>query len=190
MKKDFKPIKNIILLIASALSLVAVTFAWYSLSKNVGNFSIESNVSGTTLAVQYFQSDDGSNYTNLDGDIAMKDMVEGKKCYYKMNVKTFRSIPVKLVMNFEDLKSDNITSHVYFDYKVVCNADESVISSANGLKMSDYVSDSVFANDLSGYQSGGKNDFTVYYDVYVKADGAALTGSSELGIVRLSGQQV
>ena len=44
MKKDFKTIKNLILLIASALTLVAVTFAWYSISKNVGGFTIDSNL--------------------------------------------------------------------------------------------------------------------------------------------------
>ena len=194
MKKDFRTFKNFILLIASALSLVAVTFAWFSLSKNVGNFVIESNVSGSTIAVSYFESKDkGNNYTKLVSDLSMENMQEGEKAYYKMNVKTFSDKLIKIVMSFEGLSGNNTTAqHVYFDYKIVCDDTGSVVDEHTGLKMSDYASTNVFAADVSALQRAGHYNFTIYYDVYVHSDGA-FTPSSDtvsLGEVKLTGQQV
>lgn len=193
MKKDFRTIKNIILLIASALTLVAVTFAWYSLSKKVGNFVINSNVSGSTLTVDYYEStDEGKTYSKLDGDLTMTNMVEGKKACYRMDVKTFDDMLVKLIMSFDGLDSQNAAAnYVYFDYKVVCKDTGEVIDSNTGLKMSDYASNNVFIVDASKYQKNKHNNFEVYYDVYVVSNGEAMvSGPSSLGEVKLLGQQV
>lgn len=191
MKKDFKTIKNIILLIASALTLVAVTFSWFSLSKKVGNFTIDKSVSGTTLSVQYYESEDGSSYTKLNGDISMSNMYEGKTAYYRMDVKTFENIPIKLVMNFDGLTSSNVTAgYVYFDYKVVNVATGTVLDEGDRLKMSDYTSSNIFAVDVSAQQADGYNQFSVYYNVYVEADGEDISGSANLGEVKLTGQQI
>lgn len=191
MKRDFKTIKNIILLIASALTLVAVTFSWFSMSKKVGNFTIDQSVSGATLSVQYYKSDDGSSYTKLDGDISMDNMYEGKTAYYRMDVKTFKKLPIKLVMSFEGLTSSNTTArYVYFDYKVVCNSTSETISEGSGLKMSDYVSTNVFVADVSALQKNDYTDFSVYYNVYVVTGGEDISGTASLGEVKLTGQQI
>lgn len=193
MKKDFRTIKNLILLIASALTLVAVTFAWYSLSKKVGNFVINSNVSGSTLAVDYYESaDQGKTYKKLNGDLSMSNMVEGKKAYYKMDVKTFNDKLIKIIMSFEGLSSNNpVASYAYFDYRIVCKDTGEVIDSNTGLKMSDYASSSVFTADVSKYQRNKHYNFEVYYDVYVVTNGGTIvSGSSNLGEIKLLGQQV
>lgn len=191
MKKDFKTIKNLILLIASALTLVAVTFAWYSISKNVGGFVINSNVTGTTIAVKYYEStDNGATYKALKGDLNMSDMIDGKVAKYKMDIKTFNDALVKIVMSFDGLSGSNAAvSHVYFDYKLTTkNGDE--IGSGSGLKMSDYASTSVFAQDVSSYQKNGINDFCLYYDVYLVTEGEVISGNISLGEVKLAGQQL
>lgn len=193
MKKDFRTIKNIILLIASALTLVAVTFAWYSLSKKVGNFVINSNVSGSTLAVSYFESaDNGNTYKKLNGDMSMSNMVEGKTAYYRMDVKTFNDKMIKIIMSFDGLSSSNTAANfVYFDYKVVCKDTGEVINSSTGLKMSDYISNNVFSVDVSQYQKNKHYTFEVYYNVYVVSNGATVpSGTASLGEVKLLGQQV
>lgn len=193
MKKDFRTIKNIILLIASALTLVAVTFAWYSLNKKVGNFVINSNVSGSTLAVSYYESaDNGNTYKKLNGDMSMSNMVEGKTAYYRMDVKTFNDKMIKIVMSFEGISSTNTAANfVYFDYKVVCKDTGEVLDSSTGLKMADYRSSSVFTVDVSQYQKNKHYDFEIYYNVYVMSDGGTVpSGSTSLGEVKLLGQQV
>ena len=67
MKNNFSTIKNLILLIASALTLVAVTFAWYAVS-NQGSLSIfTGKVDGSTLSVTYCESaDNGATYNAPD----------------------------------------------------------------------------------------------------------------------------
>ncbi len=192
MKKDFRTIKNIILLIASALTLVAVTFSWFSLSKVAGNFTLNPNVSGSTLSVKYYESkDNGVNYTKLDGDLAMDNMSQGQVAHYRMDVKTYKDALIKLVMSFDGLTNSNTTAkYVYFDYKVVCKATGDVIGNGEKCKMSDYTSSNVFACDLSAHQKNGYYDFYVYYDVYIISDGTDISGSASLGEVKLTGQQV
>ena len=121
MKNNFSTIKNLILLIASALTLVAVTFAWYAVS-NQGSLSIfTGKVDGSTLSVTYCESsDNGATYNALTGDLEMNNMVEGQKKMYRIDVKTFPDVPVKLVMSFDYLVSTNdLLPYVYFDYKIV-----------------------------------------------------------------------
>ena len=191
MKKDFKTIKNLILLIASALTLVAVTFAWYSLSRSVGASKFDSNVSGSTIAVKYFESvDDGATYKELSGDLNMSDMIAGKIARYRMDVKTFKEIPIRVVMSFDGLSgAGSVAQYVYFDYEMrTQNGD--VINHGEGLRLSDYTSGSVFAQDVSSYQKNGINDFCLYYDVYLVTEGEVISGNISLGEVKLAGQQL
>ena len=191
MKKDFKTIKNLILLIASALTLVAVTFAWYSISKNVGGFVINSNVSGSTIAVKYYEStDNGATYKELKGDLNMSEMIDGKVAKYRMDIRTFNDTLIKIIMSFDGLSGSNAAvSHVYFDYRLETK-DGEMLSHGEGLRMSDYTSSSVFAQDVSLYQKNGINDFKLYYDVYLVTNGDDISGSVSLGEVKLAGQQI
>ena len=115
MKKDFSTVKNIILLIASALTLVAVTFAWYAVNER-GALSILSNkVNGSTLSVVYNESDDGVTYKTLTSDLNMDNMYEGKTKYYRIDVKTFPDVPIKIIMSFDGLSASNtMLSYVSF----------------------------------------------------------------------------
>lgn len=192
MKNNFSTVKNLILLIASALTLVAVTFAWYAVS-NQGSLSIfTGQVDGSTLSVTYNESgDNGATYQLLDGDLEMTNMVEGQKKMYRIDIKTFPDVPIKLVMSFENLVSTNdLLPYVYFDYKIVCNTTGVELESATGLKMSEYTVSNVFAYDISDSQAEGNNDYCVYYDVYVITGDDTVSGSAELGDVKIQGQQV
>ena len=192
MKNNFSTIKNLILLIASALTLVAVTFAWYAVS-NQGSLSIfTGKVDGSTLSVTYCESaDNGATYNALTGDLEMNNMVEGQKKMYRIDVKTFPDVPVKLVMSFDNLISTNdLLPYVYFDYKIVCNATGAELDSRTALKMSEYTVSNVFAQDVSAYQNDGNNDYSIYYDVYVITGEEIVSGSAELGEVKIQGQQV
>ncbi len=192
MKKDFSTLKNLILLIASALTLVAVTFAWYSVTNKGGLSEIFGTVDGSTLSVVYNEStDDGATYNQLVGDIEMNDMYQGKVKKYRMDVKTFPDIPIKLVMSFENLTASNdLVPYVYFDYKIVCNSTNTELESKTGLKMSDYAVSNVFAYDISENQIQGNNDYSVYYDVYVITNDEDVSGTAELGNVKIQGQQI
>ena len=192
MKKDFSTVKNIILLIASALTLVAVTFAWYAVNER-GALSILSNkVNGSTLSVVYNESDDGVTYKTLTSDLDMDNMYEGKTKYYRIDVKTFPDVPIKIIMNFEGLSSTNtMLPYVYFDYKVVCKGNNEILANETGLKMSSYISgNNVFAVDVSSLQVGGNNDYSVYYNVYVVTGGESVSGTASLGEVIITGQQI
>lgn len=192
MKNNFSTIKNLILLIASALTLVAVTFAWYAVS-NQGSLSIfTGKVDGSTLSVTYCESaDNGATYNALTGDLEMNNMVEGQKKMYRIDIKTFPDVPVKLVMSFDNLVSTNdLLPYVYFDYKIVCNATGAELDSRTALKMSEYTVSNVFAQDVSAYQNEGSNDYSIYYDVYVITGEEIVSGSAELGEVKIQGQQV
>ncbi len=192
MKNRFSTIKNLILLTASALALVAVTFAWYTVSNESTLSVLIGKVDGSTLSVVYNEStDSGSTYSVLDGVLEMENMVEGKKKMYRIDVKTFPDVPVKLIMSFENLVATNdLLPYVYFDYRIVCDATDEVLASGEGLKMSDYTVSNVFAYDISSYQAEGNNDYSVYYDVYVITGDASVSGAAELGDVKIQGQQI
>lgn len=192
MKKNFSTVKNFILLIASALTLVAVTFAWYAVTNQGAVQTFFGQVDGSTLSVVYNESvDGGTTYEELTGDIEMENMVEGYKKMYRIDVTTFPDVPIKLVMAFDDLVSTNdLLPYVYFDYKIVCNSTSAELESKTGLKMADYTVSNVFAFDLSSYQLDGNNDYSVYYDVYVITGDETVSGSAELGSVKIQGQQI
>ena len=191
MEKKFGTIKNIILLIASALTLVAVSFAWFSLSRKNEINSVDANVKGSTIAVKYYESkNNGSTYSLLSGDLNMSNMSESSKRYYKMDVTTF-STPIKLIISFDNLSSSNtLAKYVYFDYKLVCNDNGQTLANQTGLKMSDYTSTSVFSQDLATLQANGRRNYSVYYDVYLVSGSNPVSGSGSLGEVKLLGQQV
>ncbi len=192
MKKEMGTIKNFILLIASALTLVAVTFAWLSISSMNHLKEIDTNIKGSTIAVTFFESQNqGASYTPLTGNLEMNNMAEGVKRYYRMDVKTYDA-PIRLIMSFDQLKATNtVARYVYFDYRVVCSDTGEVLSTQTGRRLSDYTSATVFSQDLSALQGSGKKNYSVYYDVYVVPGSENISGTTaDLGEVKLLGQQV
>ena len=65
--KKFQFYKNIILVVASALTLVAVSFAWFSTSFKTALPPIEAVVDGDVIAVDFYQLDDAGAYQQKDG---------------------------------------------------------------------------------------------------------------------------
>ncbi len=62
MKKEFAFIKNLILAVASALTLIAVSFAWFSNSSENFVPSIKGEVvSPTYESVAYYEADNNGN---------------------------------------------------------------------------------------------------------------------------------
>ena len=192
MKKNFGTIKNIILLIASALTLVAVTFAWYTLSKSNSLNTISTGVDGSTISVKYYEStDNGSTYNLVTGDLNFNNMTEEGKRYFRMDVTSYDT-PIKLIMSYDNLSSANTyAKYVYFDYRIVCTDNNNqLLANQSGLRMSDYTSSSVFSQDLETLQARGYTHFSVYYDVYLVTGSDAVSGSGSLGEVKLLGQQI
>ena len=72
----------------------------------------------------------------------------------------------------------------------MCNATGAELDSRTALKMSEYTVSNVFAQDVSAYQNDGNNDYSIYYDVYVITGEEIVSGSAELGEVKIQGQQV
>ena len=95
-------------------------------------------------------------------------------------------------MSFDGLSASNnkLLPYVYFNYRVVCNDTGDELAAQSGLKMSDYTSKSVFTQDVSSLQVSGKNNYSIYYDVYVVLDGASVSGTASLGNVKIQGQQL
>lgn len=191
MKKKFSTIKNIILLIASAVTLVAVTFAWYSVADQSVVSSFDSNVAGSTLAVKYYKSSNGSDFTETKEDFNMVNMYAGSESYYRMDVTTFKNSPIKLVMSFDNLSASNaLANYVYFDYRVVCKGTGAVVAQGSNQKMADFAARNVFAANVYTYQNQGYNEFSVYYTVrVVGGQGSLPQGTVQLGEVKLLGQQ-
>lgn len=191
MNNKFGTIKNIILLIASALTLVAVSFAWLSLARKNNVAGVNANVNGSTIAVKYYESTNGgSTYNLLSGDLNMSNMSESSRRYYRMDVTTYDT-PIKLIMSFDNLTSANtLAKYVYFDYRLVSNDDGQTLASQTGLKMSNYTSTSVFAQDLTTLQANNHRNYSVYYEVYLVTGSESVSGSGSLGEVKLLGQQV
>lgn len=191
MEKKFVTIKNLILLIASALTLVAVSFAWFSLAQKNQVKKFDTDIVGSTIAVKYYEStNNGWSYKVLPGDINLNNMTDGSRKFYRMDVTTFDT-PIKLIMSFDNLGSSNqFAKYVYFDYELVCEDTNQSLSKQTGLKMSDYTYTSVFAHDLSALQAANHKKYSVYYQVYLVTGSESLSGSGSLGDVKLLGQQV
>ena len=67
--KKFSFYKNIILVVASALTLVAVTFAWFSVAYVNDISGIQASVSGDLIKVDFYEQNDDGEYTALTDDI-------------------------------------------------------------------------------------------------------------------------
>ena len=99
MKKKFTFVKNLILAVASALTLIAVSFAWFSNSSDNYVSSIESEVVSPTYAnVMYYVADNANNYSRLYGDIELTNWTSGSFKKYKMIMTTATDDKLKLGM--------------------------------------------------------------------------------------------
>lgn len=207
MKGKFQFYKNIILVVASALTLVAVTFAWFS-DFSMNNVGTISNRVGTDLIyVDFNEMGSDGNYTTLSGDIDLSGIVSGEYKQYKFIIRTNTQDPMKLNFAIDGLQSEinqqlkdavNIkytlmTANRTVKNNVVTYTDGTVIdTSADYMSLSELSSDQVSSVSLKNYQTSDNNYFIMYYEIGLPADAdnsvQGLSGS--LGTVRLSAQLI
>lgn len=209
MKKRLGFYKNLILALASALTLIAVSFAWFtSPSENLVP-SIVGTVNNPTYAsVMYYVADDYDNYSRLDGNMELKDWVSGSFQKYKLIMTTTTDEPLKLGMSIDNLPSNmnadlkNSVQVKYTVYKAVKQTDkDGKISFADGEKLfgSEYMRLSECLNgvifegrSLEAHQAGINDVFLIYYEIGLAADSpSTIQGmSSSLGKLQINVQPV
>ena len=208
MKRNFQFYKNIILVVASALTLVAVTFAWFSTSFHNGVSKISQRVGTELIYVDFYEADPSGNYQPLNGDISLQNMVSGQYKKYKFIIRTNTVDALKLNFAIDGLQSqvsDAFKDAVSIKYTlksatksvkngVTTYTDGAQIVESTGYKtLSEYSSDQIFDVSLAHYQTatGTKSDyFVVYYEIGLsEGAGSAVQGqSSNLGTVKVTAQ--
>lgn len=209
MKSKFQFYKNIILLVASALTLVAVTFAWFNVTYDNEVSDFEATIGGDIINVDFFVADEEEKYSRLDGDIVLKDFVPGSYNKYMMVVSTKTSDPLK--MNFgivglpEDLNAE-LSDAVNIKYTLM-TAKETVgtdgkasysgadlIDASNGYVPLSTLEDGIIFEGLylANYQTSSADKFVIYYEIGLSETSPSSIGglSSDLGSVKVSAQRV
>ncbi|MBQ3128312.1 MAG: hypothetical protein IJC13_04655 [Clostridia bacterium] len=209
MKSKFQFYKNIILLVASALTLVAVTFAWFSVSYDNEVSLIETTVGGDIIDVDFYIADEEENYSPLGGDIVLSDFVAGSYNKYMMVVTTKTSDPLKMnfgIVGLPETLNAELGDSVNIKYTLM-TAKESVTAEgevsyrgdAEISKSEDYVAlsaleDGVIFKDilLTNYQSSSTDKFVIYYEIGLSENSPSSIGglTSDLGSVKVSAQRV
>ena len=208
MKKKFTFIKNLILSVASALTLVAVSFAWFSNpSENFVPSITGEVVSPTYASVAYYSEGANGTYSRLNGDIALNNWTAGSFQKYRMILTTATDEPLKLGMSIANLPADmnsDLKKSVqvkYSVYKGVKSTRNNVVSFTDGalLFSSDYMRLSELSNgqifdgrSLAAYQTQKNDVFIIYYEIGLSEDSpTTIEGlSSSLGTLKINVQPV
>ncbi len=201
MKSKFQFYKNIILVVASALTLVAVTFAWFNTYSNNGVSRISRNISGELINVDFYEKR-GTAFDRMNGDISL-DFVSGDSSEYKMVITTFTKDGLKLAFSIDDLADvdpdlKQFVEIKYSLYKATKNSDgtftegQQITTSTDNsfVPLSTLSSDGTVYNLLIGdYQSSEKDYFIMHYEIRLSdAAEIGISGEHELGSVRFSAQ--
>lgn len=208
MKKEFAFIKNLILAVASALTLIAVSFAWFSNSSENFVPSIKGEVVSPTYAsVAYYEADNNGNYSRLTGNIELKNWSSGSFKKYKMILTTATDEKLKLSMSINELPS-NMNSDLKKSVQVKYNVFKATKTMKNGvmtfndgalLFSSDYMSLADLSNgkifdgrSLADSQTEKNDVYIIYYEIGLSADSpSSIEGlSSSLGTLQISVQPV
>lgn len=202
MKSRFQFYKNIILVVASALTLVAVTFAWFSTYSDNSVSQITRSISANLITVDFYERNE-TTFEEMDGDISL-NFVSGDSSEYKMVITTFTEDDLKLAFAIDDLAGvdANLKNSVeikYSLYNATKNADgtfteDQLITSSSDafVPLSGCVgSDGTVFNSLLGeYQNSEKDYFVMHYEIRLSDTAASdIQGAeSALGSVRFSAQ--
>lgn len=208
MKKEFAFIKNLILAVASALTLIAVSFAWFSNSSENFVPSIKGEVVSPTYAsVAYYEADNKGNYSRLTGNIELKNWSSGSFKKYKMILTTATDEKLKLSMSINELpsnmnsdlkKSVQVKYNVYKATKTMKNGvmtfnDGALLFSSDYMSLADLSNGKIFDGRSLADSQTEKNDvYIIYYDIGLSADSpSSIEGlSSSLGTLQISVQPV
>ena len=208
MKKEFAFIKNLILAVASALTLIAVSFAWFSNSSENFVPSIKGEVVSPTYAsVAYYEADKNGNYSRLTGNIDLKNWSSGSFKKYKMILTTATDEKLKLSMSINELpsnmnsdlkKSVQVKYNVYKATKTMKNGvmtfnDGALLFSSDYMSLADLSNGKIFDGRSLADSQTEKNDvYIIYYEIGLSADSpSSIEGlSSSLGTLQISVQPV
>lgn len=208
MKKEFAFIKNLILAVASALTLIAVSFAWFSNSSENFVPSIKGEVVSPTYAsVAYYEADKNGNYSRLMGNIELKNWSSGSFKKYKMILTTATDEKLKLSMSINELpsnmnsdlkKSVQVKYNVYKATKTMKNGvmtfnDGALLFSSDYMSLADLSNGKIFDGRSLADSQTEKNDvYIIYYEIGLSADSpSSIEGlSSSLGTLQISVQPV
>lgn len=208
MKKEFAFIKNLILAVASALTLIAVSFAWFSSSSENFVPSIKGEVVSPTYAsVAYYEADNNGNYSRLTGNIELKNWSSGSFKKYKMILTTATDEKLKLSMSINELpsnmnsdlkKSVQVKYNVYKATKTMKNGvmtfnDGALLFSSDYMSLADLSNGKIFDGRSLAESQTEKNDvYIIYYEIGLSADSpSSIEGlSSSLGTLQISVQPV
>ena len=181
MKKEFAFIKNLILAVASALTLIAVSFAWFSNSSENFVPSIKGEVVSPTYAsVAYYEADNNGNYSRLTGNIELKNWSSGSFKKYKMILTTATDEKLKLSMSINELpsnmnsdlkKSVQVKYNVYKATKTMKNGvmtfnDGALLFSSDYMSLADLSNGKIFDGRSLADSQTEKNDvYIIYYEI-------------------------
>lgn len=143
MKKHAGLIKNLIMVVASALTLVAVSFAWFTSNFKTNLDQYKVAVEGNPIKVDFYQLDENNEYKPLAGNIELNDFVPGEYNQYKLLVTTKTSDKLKMSFSIDGIPADipqELKDNVCIKYSV----------QASGLRclMSDSICDEVVVTKL------------------------------------------
>lgn len=204
MKKTFQFYKNIILVVASALTLVAVTFSWFSTTNGNKLSDFSHKIQDVPVIDTAFYEKDGTKYIEMDGDIVLDSVVSGQYNQYKLMIATSTSEPVKLSVLIDELPADldeNLKQYVcikYSLYKTHQNSDGifedgELITGSNDryVPLAELADGVIFSGySLKEYQESASDTFALYYEIGLsESAGAEVQGlSANLGNLRLNAQ--
>ena len=211
MKKRSGLIKNVIMVVASALTLVAVSFAWFTTNFSTNLNEYKASISGETLKVDFYQADENGKYQPLPGNIELTDFVPGEYNKYKFEVTTKTADKLKMSFSIDDLPADmpeELRKSVCIKYSVYTLRKQvsasGVVSYTNGTQIAQskgYVPlTDIYNNDgkifsalsLANHQSTNADKFAIYYEIGLSGETPASVGGleSSLGSINISGQRI
>ena len=211
MKKRSGLIKNVIMVVASALTLVAVSFAWFTTNFSTNLNEYKASISGDTLKVDFYQADENGKYQPLPGNIELTDFVPGEYNKYKFEVTTKTADKLKMSFSIDDLPADMpeelrksvcIKYSVYTLRKQVSASGEISYTNATQIAQSKgYVPlTDIYNNDgkifsalsLANHQSSAADKFAIYYEIGLSGETPDTVGGleSSLGSINISGQRI
>ena len=192
MKKRSGLIKNVIMVVASALTLVAVSFAWFTTNFSTNLNEYKASINGETLKVDFYQADDAGKYQPLSGNIELTDFVPGEYNKYKFEVTTKTADKLRMSFSIDDLPADmpeELKKSVcikYSVYKLRKQVSASgVVSYTNGTQIAQskgYVPlTDIYNNDgkifsalsLANHQTTNADKFAIYYEIGLSEEASA-----------------
>lgn len=208
MKKRSGFIKNIIMVVASALTLIAVSFAWFTSSFSTNLEEYKATIAGESIKVDFYQADEQGSYQPLSGDIELEEFVPGSFNQYKFIVTTKTADKLKMKFSIDGLPENmptELEDYVCIRYtmyttskrvsgETVTYTDQQLITQSDGfVPLSELNEGRIFTDlSLANYQTTSSDSFAIYYEIGLSENAPATVGGleSSLGSINISAQRI